>query len=378
MINYNDYVNRLKQIQSLLLDFIDNSEDSEQSYKILQKLLTSLNVQSNKYDIRLILNTISAISNNHYRSPYFVSKLLSVIKIFQEKINEYFSNLEIFNIFKENKLVLLNLIENNIINIDESVSNAIQADDNYKLFFSPEVEKFTKQKIRNKYLTDDFDNRRKLGENDSYICNLIRNDSVIDFIKYITKNCIPLSGCINSSIFETNSFLIEKQKRQKITLIKYASFFGSIQIVRYLSMNNVQLDSSLFLYAAHSQNAELLHFLEEQIKMNDPDKNQLYLESIKCHHNAFVQYIQDAFCEIEYESPIINDEKWKYYNILCIDSNLNIYANIRSLIKYNYYNIVNYIIESDGIDINSIQIIEKNFYCILRIIFSHEIDNQSF
>ena len=92
---------------------------------------------------------------------------------------------------------------------------------------------------------------------------------------------------------------------------------------------------------------------------NDPDKNQLYLESIKCHHNAFVQYIQDAFCEITYEPSIINDEKWKYYNILCTDSNLNIYANIRSLIKYNYYNIVNYIIDSDDIDINSIQIIGK-------------------
>ena len=46
-------------------------------------------------------------------------------------------------------------------------------------------------------------------------------------------------------------------------MIEYAAFFGSIQIIRYLQYNNVSLANTLWLYAVHSYNAELIHFLEE-------------------------------------------------------------------------------------------------------------------
>lgn len=48
-----------------------------------------------------------------------------------------------------------------------------------------------------------------------------------------------------SSIFEANSYLIEKKTQ---TLIEYAAFFGSIQIIKYLHFNNVELDPSLWIY----------------------------------------------------------------------------------------------------------------------------------
>ena len=63
------------------------------------------------------------------------------------------------------------------------------------------------------------------------------------------------------SIFETNSFLLE---REETSLIEYAAFFGSIQIVKYLDLNGVDLSDSLMLFAIHGKNVELNNFLEEK------------------------------------------------------------------------------------------------------------------
>ena len=91
------------------------------------------------------------------------------------------------------------------------------------------------------------------------ICSLIRQDSVVDFITHVNRyNISPLSR-ISPSIFETNPFLIDNTNT---SLIEYSAFFGSIQIFRYLLMNNAELTPSLWLYAIHSKNAELIHLLE--------------------------------------------------------------------------------------------------------------------
>ena len=72
-------------------------------------------------------------------------------------------------------------------------------------------------------------NKRKSGENDTYICQLIQKDDIDNFISYISQNDILLNSEITESIFETNRFLLKK----KPSIIEYASFFGSIQIFKY-------------------------------------------------------------------------------------------------------------------------------------------------
>lgn len=57
-----------------------------------------------------------------------------------------------------------------------------------------------------KELPDDFNEMRKLGENESYICKLIRNDSVEEFISHVNRNNIPLDSIIRSSIYEKRIF----------------------------------------------------------------------------------------------------------------------------------------------------------------------------
>lgn len=73
--------------------------------------------------------------------------------------------------------------------------------------------------------------KKNQGVNDNYICELIRNDSIQEFIQYINKNDISVKEYkIKPSIYETNSFLLKNTPN----LIEYAAFYGSIKIFIYL------------------------------------------------------------------------------------------------------------------------------------------------
>ena len=95
----------------------------------------------------------------------------------------------------------------------------------------------------------------------------------------------------------------------KPTFIEYASFFGSIQIFKYLILNNVDLISSVWYYAIHSQNAEIIQILiDNNVEFPNKDVNLCIDEAIKCHHNEIANYLIDIFSkEIKnYESAFRN------------------------------------------------------------------------
>ena len=173
-------------------------------------------------------------------------------------------------------------------------------------------------------LPKNFNELRKAGENESYICELIRNDSIDDFIVYVNKRNYSLQSTIVPSIYETNKFLFNKQIERyinsgidskqnvdhQLTLIQYAAFFGAIQILRYLQLNKVEITSELYFFAIYGKNPELIHHLEANLfgskveyKSNNSsnqniDQNQYtkYLEeSIKCHHNDIANYLLESF-----------------------------------------------------------------------------------
>ena len=169
-----------------------------------------------------------------------------------------------------------------------------------------------------------FESLRKKGENDSYTCDLIRQDSIKEFITYVNKTNLSLQHTrIKSSIFETNSYLISKNP----TLIEYAAFYGSIQIFQYLQMNNVELNPILWEYAIHGNNAFIINLLEEN-HVYPPTHNyeSCLKESIKCHHNDIAKYIIDN----------LMDEKSMLNNII-FDFNYNLYSYSFEYMNYNFF-----------------------------------------
>ena len=164
----------------------------------------------------------------------------------------------------------------------------------------------------NKEISEEFYDKRKEGESDSYLCELIRNNQVKEFGVYVNRNNISLESYIIKSIFETNQFLIDNES---INLIEYASFYGSNDIIRYMHFNGeVELTSSMWIYAIHSCNSELIKYLEDN-HVSPPENKygKILKESIKCHHNDVSKYIIEYLMK---EEDLQKDIENNYYDNL--------------------------------------------------------------
>lgn len=281
----------------------------------------------NPKEFEIFIYMLSKISSNHHRQPGFINAINQIILQFKDRIQKAFSNFKIFKLFKENKLIILFLLKHNIISFDQEIINEIiQKDSNgvrYCYFFYTDIHEILKSlnkikvlieiksEMKNEYF-EHFEEKREEGENDSYICQLIRNDSIDEFISYTTQACIPITKLrIKKSIFETNSFLLNLNEEPY--LIEYAAFFGSIQIFKYLRINNAEIRPIIWLYAIHSNNAELIHFLED-IHINPPDNSYsvVLAEAIKCHHNDIANYIFNNLLD---QKQTMNEKKTEEYSI---------------------------------------------------------------
>ena len=290
-----------KELYDHLLMFIDNSSMSKSDDEELIKNIKITEGDREEFEHFLLL--LISIINNHHRNPVFFNKIEQIILYLKDKIKQTMSNIEIYKKFESNKRAILILIKNEIIILDENIAKLIKNKKEingmqYSDFFIPELIKFSESNDTQnnnlfQYSKDelDYEEKRQQGENDSYICSLIRQDSVEEFISYINKSSIPITATIKPSIFETNSFLNEHEP----TLIEYAAFFGSIQIFQFLYMNNAKIRGLLWQYAIHSDNSELLvhHIESKEIKPDDVSFEECLKESIKCHHNDIADYIQN-------------------------------------------------------------------------------------
>lgn len=153
--------------------------------------------------MRLLIQFLSAIPDNHHRFPNFFTKYEQIILFFKYEIKQKLSNFEIFQLFQKNKKVLLFLIQKQILILSETIVNYLTQEKFTKLFYLlhlwPDVisnldahsnsvcanyEKVLTQKMYSENLNE----KRLEGENELYICELIRNDSIDDFILYASKN----------------------------------------------------------------------------------------------------------------------------------------------------------------------------------------------
>ena len=343
-----DYIQKNTDIYRNILEFIDSGTDDEKDY---QKIFQSLETK-NKDELRLFILLISKISENHFRFPYFFKKIESLILHFEDQIKIIFNDEEIYTMFKNSPRILLFLIQKGICTTECIYYS--------KLYFYPEIKndiaKEEKENLENQFQKIDpievFESKRLIGENDSEICKLIREDSVVEFITYVSTNSINVSSKIPHSIYETNSFLLN---HEATSLIEYAAFFGSIEIFKYLRINGATITSILWSYAIHGKNADLIHLLEgDEIKR---DNKETFCESIKCHHNEIAHYFETNEEDSDHNEPlnILDEEEGPieivYYNFDFIQedffSNKNTFYY---LCEYKYFSLARLYLKSLGID----------------------------
>ena len=368
-----EYINEIKIYQNSILEFIENDDSSDENFGNLTDIIENSNILINKRWLKLFLFLLLKIANNHKRGPHFFDKLSQIIIYLKYYILHFFTNLEIFNFFAENKRILLILIENNMITFNCSIAYFLAKNKNYTIYFFPEIRPFITSLNQTQMQTTKFEflkKKREIGENDSYICSLIRNDSIEEFVSYSTRMNLPLSSRIKSSPFETNALLLKKEP----TLIEYAAFFGSIQIFQFLRMNDVPLKKSLWKYAIHSNNAELIHLLEEhEVETSQKIYKKCYIESLKCHHNDianyfdmnYIQYFENENHKKSFFKSLLNlfrtnsnknlfiEEKMAYCNFALFNDDDVIDENyLFSICKYNYFDLAEFFIVNQGVNVN--------------------------
>ena len=361
-----EYFKKMKDIEKKLVSFLEKHENPNENFTLFDEYLQSQKIQENKYELKSFLYIMVAISSYYHCSQCFFTQNELILTSLKERIQFFFTNFEVFNIFQKSKLLLLILFKLRIIiptkEIYSAICNKKYIDRKYIEYFYPEFEAFILQdqikELRNTTLDDEFNKKRENGKNDNYLCRLIQNDAVVDFITYLETTNISPQSVILPSIYETNLFLINKNP----TLIEYSAFYGSIQIFQYLYNRNAEIQPSIWPYAIHGRNAEIIQFLHDRkIKTLCGSFQYLIIESIKCHHNEISDYFRTNFCDDEtiYDYYLYR-KALKHYNFAFfsdddIDSLINScicnqQMNIPYyLAKYDYFLIVEYLANDEKI-----------------------------
>ena len=368
-MNPQDLFEKMKHIQSRIENFIDTEEDIEENYLDLIKLLDEEQIFKNPNKFKMILHLLLILAKYHYRGSNFLYKLEKILKYMKNEIKQTFSNSQIFEFFQSHKLILLFLLEENILTFDETIIRTISNDENfdYKFFFK-EINSFymkTKgQIIIEMEEPENFEEYRKKGENQEYVCELIRKDLIEEFIIYVNKTNLSSNSFIEISIYETNPLLLKIEP----TIIEYCAFYGSIKVFKYLFQNGAKITPDLWIYAIHGNNPELISFLEDnKIKPKDDSYEKCLKESIKCHHNDMADYLKNNYINDN------DDKNMSYYNVYSYAFCYHNYAYFpENLIdhkfvffyacQYDYINIVDYLMKTKNININEMVILKCFFF----------------
>ena len=106
----NEYFEKMTKVQHIILKSIENESQIEEKFQEkITKIKKIINIQ-NKSELTSVLHLISNISQYHFRSINFIKKFEILLRSFQNEILKYFNNNEIFNIFINNKRILLFLL----------------------------------------------------------------------------------------------------------------------------------------------------------------------------------------------------------------------------------------------------------------------------
>ena len=210
-MNLNEYFSTKKEIQDCVLQFLDNNQGEEEYYHNLIKLIDNQNFHEDRQEFLLFLRFLSKISKNHNREQNFFETIKKIILYLKPALEKQFSHLNIFLVFKKSKKVLLFLFKEEIIKIGTRIFLKMNSM-NYNNFFTPEMKLFVDEKQKemtsikaqknlmsfkfNETLPEDFEIKRNEGENDSFICQLIRDDLIEEFISYVKRNNFPIQSTI--------------------------------------------------------------------------------------------------------------------------------------------------------------------------------------
>lgn len=341
-----DYLDRMQPIQTALIDFLDarTEKEKETNYKKLFYVLDDIKEDGNL--LKSFLHLLLKVSKNHHHQKDYFNYVDNILNTFREEILKYYSNSEIFSIFKGHRRILLYLIKSKMIKIDQFVYTKME-NDKYSVYFSPEIKEYL-DKEQAMSITREFDDKRLAGENDSELASIIRDDDLKKFTEFVEEKNLKLSKKMTKSTFETNSFLLNNEP----TIIEYAAFFGSFEIYQYLRLAEVEVKPSIWLYAIHGESMKIIQDLvDSKIKAEDKTYKKCLEEAIKCHNNKAASYIQSNLLKCKENPAPAFALQYYNFNLMRKDSiDESVFFDLCSL---DYQILVDILIKTGKIDINA-------------------------
>lgn len=356
-LSIQEYLNNKKDIQSKLLEFVDASTNPNNYFDNLIALISDQKIVESPLEFKEFIRLLVQISNDHHRSPDFFDKIEQILLHYNQNIKKSFTNKEILDMFNSNKKLLLFVIENKFITVDQSLFRTLKSKNfssaYYLNYLFPQVQQVIGRVSRKSYEKeyqshgDHFFKYQKVGENESPLYQYIRNDSIDSFSSFFQMKRLPASKKVTSSIFETNSLLTTKAP----SLLEYSAFFGSLKIFKFLILNGAEMEPSLWLYAIHGRNMEIIHIIEEnEIEPDDSFYDECLREAILCHHNEIADYIINKY-KIENLSNCLA-ASIECCNYLYFPENLTDNLAFYSLCKYNCTPLISYVISDTNLKVN--------------------------
>lgn len=99
-------------IEEIILYLLEEKEEPQQKdYDIINELINSIKTEFKQQDSRQILYLLKNIAENHYKTPGFFDRIFKL----KNPILQDLKNFDLFNVFKDHKLLLLYLFQNKII-----------------------------------------------------------------------------------------------------------------------------------------------------------------------------------------------------------------------------------------------------------------------
>lgn len=266
---YNNLKNEISFFLKLQINLL---EISEPMFSLIENSI-DLNY-SNLYEILLLFVSIS-----HFR-PKQAQNIMDILALLKDHIHQFFTSDEIIKIFCSCRRLLVFLYENDFVNID-SIEKEFQMYDDRFLLFYPEIREHDTSKFQKSMIiiwlskfvngieksmtVEEFKEKRRIGHDHCVLSQLIRDDDIVNFQKYISNTNYDIKSKISSSVFESNTFL-----NQSPSLIEYSAFFGSINIFKFLLLqlektdyfNETKIIIKLYQYSITGGCLEIIHLVE--------------------------------------------------------------------------------------------------------------------
>lgn len=202
-----DYFKVQYNLEQLILTLIQNECNIEENIDNLDNFILDQQINENKKELHLMLKLILSLCNNYKRSENFFTIIEKIILKYKSEILDFFQSIELFNLFKTNKRMILFLFENGFLDLDRLVSQIINHEQdpfqNYLSYFSFEFKNsaLNEEASQNQEICnfDLFNQKRMLGENDNdvngpmnltstIISELIKNENICVYSRKYSKS----------------------------------------------------------------------------------------------------------------------------------------------------------------------------------------------